>query len=228
MRQSLFEALRAVAPPTVRRYVRGVYGATVRFQIEAHLLSPMVRDIAPFSVRLMDASDPREIASWLRIQREGFGSELDPAVFDHIIRHHPTYDVRRTYFLLDHDEPVGAASAAVFRKNPSIGYGHQAALLPHVRGKGLGLYLALFRYPSLVDDGLQRLEMESTLFYRQAIKNHFRMGFRPKLQRDEWNLCDGARPEQRLLANLMLESRYMDWRLRSGRVWFDSRDATPL
>jgi hypothetical protein len=214
MRQSLYQGLRDVAPPVVRRYVRRVYGASVRLRIDAQSLPPLVRDVAPFSVRLMDPSDPREIDAWLRIQHAGFGSDLNPTVFDRIIRHHPICDVRRTYFLLDHDEPVGTASAAVFRRNPSIGFGHQAALLPRVRGRGLGLYLALFRYHSLVDDGLQRLEMETTLYYRQAIRNHFRMGFRPKPHPDEWNQRDGARAEQRLLANLILEGRYVGWKLR--------------
>ena len=57
--------------------------------------------------------------------------------------------------------------------------------------------------------------MESTLFYRQAIRNHFRLGFRPKMHRDEWNQIDGARAEQRLLANLILEGRYAAWKLRN-------------
>lgn len=215
MRQRLYQSLRAVAPAVVRRYVRGVYGAAVRLGIDAASLPPVVGDIAPFSVRLMDADDPRDIDAWIRIQHAGFGSDLDPTVFDRIIRRHPTYDVRRTYFVLEHDEPVGTASAAVFRRNPSIGVGHQATVLPHVRGKGLGLHLALVRYHSLVADGLRRLEVETAPYYRQAIRNHFRMGFLPKARCDEWNQPDGARREQRLLANLILVGRYGAWKLRS-------------
>ena len=215
MRQSLYHALRNATPPVVRRYVRGVYGATVCLRMEVQSLPPLVRDIAPFSVRLMDTSDPHDIDAWLRIQHAGFGSDLNPTVFDRVIRHHPTYDVRRTYFLLDHDEPVGIASAAVFRRNPSIGCGHQTALLPHVRGKGLGFHLVLFRYHTLVDEGLERLETETTLFYRQAIRMDFRLGFRSKPSRDDWNHRDGARGGQRMLANLILERRYCEWKLRA-------------
>jgi GNAT superfamily N-acetyltransferase len=214
MHQSLYQALRTVAPPVARRYAREVFGTSVRVRIEARSLPPLAGDIAPFAVRLMDSSDARDIAAWLRIQSESFGSDMDPAVFDRIVRRHPTYDVRRTYFLLDHDEPAGICSAAVFKRNPAIGVGHQLALLPRVRGKGLGFYLARFRYQSLVEEGLQQLEMETTLYYRQAIRNHFRMGFRPKPHRDEWNQRDGARGEQRLLANLILEGRYLEWKLR--------------
>jgi hypothetical protein len=205
-----------VAPPAARRYIRGVYGANVHVQIEAQALPPLARDITPFSVRLMDTGDPHEIATWSRIQAAGFGSAVDASLFDRIIRRHPTYDVRRTYFLVEHDEPVGVVSAAVYRKNPWIGAGHNESLLPRVRGKGLGLYLALFRYHSLIDDGVRHLEMETTLYYRQAIRNHFRMGFRPKPRRDEWNQRDGARADHRLLANLILEARYLRWMLRGG------------
>lgn len=211
-----YRALRDSAPPAIRRYVRDVYGVSVRLKAEAHSLPPLVRDIAPFSVRLMDPCDPLDMASWLRIQQDGFGTDPNPAVYDRIIRSHPTYDVRRTYFLLDRHEPVGAASAAVFRQNPSIGFGHQAALLSRVRGRGLGLYLALFRYHSLVDEGVRHLETETTLYYRQAIRNHFRMGFRPKPGRDEWNPRDAGRMQQSLLANAILESRYLGWKLRSN------------
>jgi hypothetical protein len=215
MRQNLYETLRAAAPSVVRRYVRGVYGVSVRVQIDAASLLPLVRPSDPFSVRPMDPDDPRDIDAWTRIQSEGFGSPGDASSFDRLVRRHPLYDVRRTYFLVERDEPVGTASAAVYRKNPAIGVGHQAALLTRVRGKGLGLYLALFRYHALVDEGLQRLEMETTLYYRQAIKNHFRMGFRPKLNRDEWNQGDGARMEQRLLVSLILEGRYLTWQRRT-------------
>jgi hypothetical protein len=40
------------------------------------------------------------------------------------------------------------------------------------------------------------------------------MGFRPKPYADEWNQRDGARAEQRLLANLVLEGLYLKWKLR--------------
>lgn len=210
----LYEALRALAPPVVRRYVRGVYGANIHLQIRSRSLPPLSRDIAPFGVRLMDTADPREIAAWTRIQSQAFETAPDPGMFDRIIRDHPAYDVRRTYLLLQHDEPVGAISAAVYKRNPSVGVGHQEALLPHVRGRGLGLHLALFRYHSLADEGFERLEVETTLYYHQAIKNHFRMGFRPKLRRDEWNQHDGASALQRLLANLTLVCRYLAWKLR--------------
>lgn len=213
---NLYSSLRAIAPDPVRRFVRDIYAVNIHLQARADALPPLERDIAPFTVRLMDTADPRDIRAWLHIQREGFGQQMEEADFDRIILHHPTYDIRQTYFLLERDEPVGAASAGVYRGNPSIGIGHQATVLPHIRGRGLGLYLQLYRYHTLRAEGLRLFGTETTLFYRRAILNDFHIGFRPKLRRDPWNQRDNSTSLQRLVANALFESRYLAWRALHG------------
>jgi hypothetical protein len=46
--------------------------------------------------------------------------------------------------------------------------------------------------------------------------NNFSVGLQPKLRRDSWNQRDDASDLQRLIANALLESRYLAWRARHG------------
>jgi GNAT superfamily N-acetyltransferase len=213
---NLYDTLRSLAPDAVRRYVRGINAVNLHLQCKAEALAPLDRDITPFAVRMMDAGDPREIGAWTRIQRQGFGAQIEEDAFDRLVLSHPAYDIRHTHFLLEDGQPVGAASGGVYRRNPSIGVGHQVTVLPHLRGRGLGRHLILYRYHALHADGIRLFETETTLFYRQGIVNNFSVGLQPKLRRDSWNQRDDASDLQRLIANALLESRYLAWRARHG------------
>jgi GNAT superfamily N-acetyltransferase len=158
-----------------------------------------------------------DIAAWLEIHNDAFGSAWGLEDYEREILHHPTVTVWHTYLIMDGSRALGSACAGVYRRNPEVGAGHFLALRRSAHGRGLGRHIVLYRYHRLREAGIRLCESETTLRNRESIGIHFACGFRPKTRLDAWNSPDPGDALQRWITRQRLERLYRRWsRQRSG------------
>ena len=167
-------------------------------------------------VREMDMTDPDDVAVWLAVHNDAFGHTWDVDQFERAILRHPYFDVWTTYFALDGDKAIGAASIGVFRGNPEVGVGHYLGVSRKAQGMGVGRTLVVHRYHALRRAGIVQCESHTHIGRVGSLRIHFDCGFSPKLRFDDWNTPSTASAPVRALTNLRLTGLHRRW-LRERR-----------
>jgi GNAT superfamily N-acetyltransferase len=193
--------------------VRSIDNALVLLQCSLDDLAPARLDHLG-DTRPMNMLDDGDVRTWLDIHNDAYGRSWDRAQYEAWILHHPHVDVLHTYLLYQDARPVGAGSAALFRRNRTIGVGHYVGVRKAYQGRGFGSRLMLFRYHRLRELGVASFEMETTISRRRSLWAHFNCGFKPKPRFDDWNTYDQAAPWIRALTRVRLERLYQQWRRR--------------
>jgi len=202
---------RRLLPASVVSWRDALDSALVCTQGDLARLPPLDRDIAPLHVREMRMHDEAEIAAWLEVHNDAFGSAWGAEDYEREILHHPTVAVWHTYLILDGPRAIGAASAGVYRRNPEVGVGHFVGLRRAAHGRGLGRHLVLYRYHRLREAGIRLCESETTLRNHESLGIHFACGFRPKPRLDAWNSPDPGDALQRGITRWRLRRFYRRW-----------------
>jgi len=170
------------------------------------------RDISPLSVREMDMSDDAQIDTWLEIHNDAFERRWTRAQYDQKVANHPLIDTKVTYFLMDGDDAAAATSIGVWRKNPTIGVGHYAAVRKKYQSLGLGKYLFVFRSRELKNMGLEIVDNQTNLSHRKSLLVHFDVGYELKEGPDAWNTQDFFPSFIRQIADARAKKIYAEWR----------------
>jgi GNAT superfamily N-acetyltransferase len=186
--------------------------ALVCTRAEALSKLPELRPRPGFRFREMDMHDEADISTWLRVHNDAFAHDWGPAEFQGAILGHPHFDVQRTFFVLDGDVALGAASIGVFRRNRDVGVGHYLGVSRRAQGLGLGRDLVVYRYRELRDAGITQCESHTHIGLVRSLRIHFECGFVPKLRFDHWNTPNTATPPVRALTNVRLRVLHRRWR----------------
>jgi GNAT superfamily N-acetyltransferase len=173
---------------------------------------PEPRLPAGYRFQEMDMRDPAEVATWLAVHNDAFAHTWGVEEFEGAILGHPHFDVQRTFFVLEGDRALGAASIGVFRRNRAVGVGHYLGVSRTAQGLGLGRELVVHRYRALRDGGIAQCESHTHIGRVRSLRIHFDCGFVPKVRFDEWNTPNTAMPPVRALTNARLRSLYRRWR----------------
>jgi len=131
-----------------------------------------------------------DIAHWISIHNNAFGRNWNKNNFSKSVVNHKDLNIYHTYFLMDREKHIGAASVGVFRRNENIGVTHYAALIKERQGQGLGKYLIQYRYHKLREVGVTVCENETKIGYPESIRIHFDCGAQIKTKPDYWNTQD--------------------------------------
>ena len=211
MTVSIPQLARRALPGPIVAWLDALETAPVCTQGDLSRLPPLTHDLSPLYVREMLMHDPADIAAWLEIHNDAFGTAWGVADYEREILRHPTVKVWHTYLLMEGALAIGSACAGVFQRNAEVGVGHFLGLRRSARGRGLGRYLAVYRYHRLREAGIQICESETTLRNRESLGIHFACGFRPKTRWDVWNSPDPADALQQWITRQRLGRLYRRW-----------------
>lgn len=168
--------------------------------------------------REMDMGAGIDVATWLAVHNDAYDHDWDAEQFERAILRHPYFDVWKTFFALEGETAVGAASIGVFRGNPSVGVGHYLGVTKRAQRLGVGRSLVVYRYHALRDAGIVQCESQTHIGRVGSLRIHFECGFVPKLHFDPWNTPNTAALPVRLLTNARLKGQYQRWRRERGRA----------
>jgi GNAT superfamily N-acetyltransferase len=169
------------------------------------------KDISPLTVLEMDMSDEEQIDAWLEIHNDAFERRWTRIQFDQKVVNHPLIDTKITYFVMDGDNPVASTSSGVWRKYPTVGLGHYAAVRNKYQGLGLGKYLFIYRTQKMKDMGFKFIDNQTNLSHRKSLLVHFDVGYELKDGPDPWNTQDFFPSFIRRIANSRAKKIYAEW-----------------
>jgi GNAT superfamily N-acetyltransferase len=167
-----------------------------------------------YEIRAMDMGSGSDIATWLAIHNDAYGHEWDEDNYRRAILEHPYLTVQHTFFAVDKEVPVGAASVGTYRGNEKVAVGHYLGVMRRAQRRGLANALVAHRYAVMRDAGFTACESQTHLGRTGSLLIHFECGFQPKPRRDRWNNPANAPKPFQVLANRRLRALYRSWRHR--------------
>ncbi len=157
----------------------------VNMQAELSNLTPLVFPQG-YMIREMEIRNPNEIYEWIRIVNSSYqDADENETSFKQHIYSHPFLDVQKVFFVMSENQPVGAVSVGLYKKNPEYGGDARIAVVPSVQGNGLGYFAISYAFHYLRKQGIDIGEAVISLKRKQSIFLHLRCGFRPQYDRSK-------------------------------------------
>ncbi len=195
---------------TVKATVTDLLSPVIVTKINLHSL-PYFEPNVSINIQEMDYDNGGHIRDWIEIHNGAFKRNWKRAEFERAMTGNKTVRVIKTFFLNKNGVPVGTASIGNYHANNRIGTGHYLCLMPEFQGKGLGKYLAHFRYNELKKLNFSEAESETRINCTKSIYIHFELGFEPKNKMDPWNSARGSSMVPETIASARLNRLHESW-----------------